>query len=66
MKSTKNLRNKVGLELVQINIETAIETKRSGDAKDDLCDESVKVGEAGLSHVEVLLADLVDGLVINL
>ena len=61
-----NSRNQVGLELVQVDVERAVETERSRDRRDDLSDEAVQVGEAGLRNAEVLLADVVDSLVINL
>jgi hypothetical protein len=62
----KNLRNEISLELVQVNVETAIESERCGDAGDNLGDEPVQVGEARLRNTKVLLADFVDSLVINL
>ena len=41
------LRHQVGLELVQVDIQATIETKRRGDARDDLSNQPVQVGEAG-------------------
>ena len=61
-----NLRNQVGLELVQINIERAIKTEGSRDRRNDLRDESVEVGKAGRRDAQVLLADFVNSLVIDL
>ena len=58
-------RHEVGLELVQINVERAIETEGRRDRRDDLRDQAVEVGEAGGGDVEALLADVVDGLVVN-
>jgi len=54
------------LELIQIDIEGTIETERSRNGGDNLCNESVKVGERWRLDVEVLLADVIDSLVINL
>ena len=58
--------HQVRLELVEIDVQATIESERSGDRRDDLGDESVQVGEARRGDVEVLLADLVDGFVVNL
>lgn len=59
-------RDQIGLELVQINVEGAIETKRCGDSRDNLSDDAVQIGEAGLRNTEVLLADVVNSFVIDL
>ncbi len=61
-----HVRNKVGLEFVQVNIQGAIETEGCGDRRDDLGDEPVKVGEAGGADVQTLLANVVNGLVVDL
>ena len=58
--------HQVGLELVQVDVERAIETQRSGDGGDDLSDETVQVGEARLVNAETLLANVVNRLVIDL
>lgn len=62
----QHVRNKVGLELVQVNVQGAIETEGRGDRGDDLGDEPVQVGEAGRADVQTLLADVVNGLVVDL
>ena len=61
-----NLRNQVGLELVQVDVEGTIETKGSRDGGDDLGNETVQVREAGLGDVELVLADIEDRLVVDL
>lgn len=61
-----DLRNQVCLELVQINIERAVETEGSRDRRNDLRNESVEVGEAGRRDVQVLLADVINSLVVDL
>lgn len=40
-------RNQVGLELIQVDVESTVESQRAGDRRDDLSDESVQVGERG-------------------
>lgn len=59
-------RDQVGLELVQINVKGASKTEGGGDGRDDLRDETVEVGEARKRYAQVLLADVEDGLVVNL
>jgi hypothetical protein len=54
------------LELVQINVQGAIETKGSSYRRDDLGNESVQIGEAGRRDTQVLLANVINCLVINL
>ena len=59
-------RNQVGLEFVQVDIEGTSETKRRGNRGNDLSDETVQIGEAWLRNTQVLLADVEDGLIVNL
>lgn len=40
-------RHQVGLELVQIDVQRAIETQRGGDGRNNLRDQAVEVGETG-------------------
>lgn len=40
-------RHQVGLELVEIDVETTIETQGGGDGGDDLSNQTVQVGESG-------------------
>jgi len=58
-------RNQVGLELIEINIERAIEAQRSSDGRNNLGNQPVEVDETGRGDVEVLLADVVNGFVID-
>jgi len=55
----------VGLELVQVDVQGTIESEGSGDGRDDLCNKTVEVGEARGGDSQVLLADVVDGLVVD-
>lgn len=59
------VRNQVGLELVQVNVQGTIETERTGDRGDDLSDESVEMLERWSWDIEVTAADIVDSFVIN-
>lgn len=59
------VRDQVGLEFVQINVERSIETQRGGDRRDHLGNETVKVLIAGALDSKVAAADVVDGLVVD-
>ena len=59
-------RNEVGLELVEIDVERAIEPEGRGDRGDDLRDQTVEVDEARLGDVELVLADIEDRLIVDL
>jgi len=75
------VRDQVGLELVQIDVEGAVEAERGSDGRDDclmlvagqnecctrrtLRDETVQVLVVGKLDAQVPLADVVDGLVVN-
>lgn len=58
-------RNKVGLELVQVDVEGTIEAERGGNARDDLGDQPVQVDKRRGRNVELATADVVDSLVVN-
>jgi len=57
--------DEVGLKLGYVNVEGTIETKGSGEGRDHLGDEAVKVGVGGALDVEGTTADVVDGLVVK-
>lgn len=59
------VRNQVGLELRNINVERTIETERRGERRDDLSDEPVQVGVRRRLDVEVAAADIVEGFVVE-
>ena len=63
---TDNLRNKVSLELVQIDVEGAVKAEGRGDGGNDLRNQSVQVCEARLCDVEAILADVVDSFIVDL
>ena len=59
-------RHQVGLELVQVDVKRTSEPERSRDRGDNLGDQPVQVGETRLGNVQVLLADVKNGLVVHL
>ena len=59
------VRHQVSLELVEIDVESAVESERGGDRGDNLADHSVQVRVARALDAEVVAADVVDGLVVD-
>lgn len=59
------VRNQVGLELVQIDIESTIEAQRGCDGADNLGDQAVQVLVVGTGNIEAATADVVDSFVID-
>lgn len=59
------VRDEVGLELVQVDVESTVETERRGDGADDLGNQAVKVLVRGAGDIQVAAADIVDGLVVD-
>ncbi len=59
------IRHQIGLELIEIHIESSIESERSGDGGNDLSDQTVEVGVGGTFDVQVAATDVVDGLVVD-
>lgn len=57
---------KVSLELVQVDVQRAVETEGRRDGGYDLSDKAVQVREAGLRNIEPSLADIKNGFVIDL
>jgi hypothetical protein len=60
-----DLRDQVGLELVQVDVKRASKAEGGSDRGDDLRDQTIEVLERGLVHAEVLFADIVDRLVVD-
>jgi hypothetical protein len=56
---------KVGLELVQIDVERTVKSQTGGDGADDLSDQAVEMLVVGTRDVQVAFADVVDGFVVN-
>jgi hypothetical protein len=59
------VRHKVGLELVQVDIERTIEAQRRGDGANNLGDEAVEMLVVGTGNVQAASADVVDSFVVN-
>lgn len=58
-------RNEIGLEFGDIDVDGTFEAEGGGDGGDDLSDEAVEVGVLWAGNVEVALADVVDGFVVD-
>ena len=58
--------HQVGLELVQVDVERTIEAERRGDRRDNLCNETIEVRERRRADVQAVLANVVNGLVVDL
>ena len=43
---TENLRNEVGLEFIEIDVEGTIEAQRGCDRRDNLSNQAIQVGKA--------------------
>ena len=57
--------NKIGLELVEVHVESSVEPEASRDRRDDLCNEPVEVGVGRALYPEVVLAEIVNGLIVH-
>ena len=59
------IRHKVGLELVQIDVESTVEAQAGGNGADDLSDEAVQVLIVRSRDVQATTADVVHGFVVD-
>lgn len=59
------VRNQVSLELVEIDVQSTIETKRRGNRADNLSNQSVKMLERRTRDVQVATADIVNSFIVN-
>jgi hypothetical protein len=57
--------HQVGLELVQVDVESTLEAQAGGNGADNLGNETVQVLIAGTGDIQVTTADVVDSLVVN-
>ena len=57
--------DQVGLELVQIDVESSVEAQTGGDGADNLGDQAVQVLVVGTRDVQAATADIVDGFVVD-
>jgi hypothetical protein len=58
------IRNQVGLEFVDIDIQRTLESQRGGQRADDLGNQSVEIAVGGSFDVQRLLADIIDGFIV--
>lgn len=59
------VRDKIGLELIQINVESSVESQARGNGRHDLSDESIEMGIVGSRNVEIAAADIVNGVIVD-
>ena len=59
------IRHEVGLELGEVDVQGAVETKRGCDGRDNLADQPVEVGVGRPLHIQTPAADVIDGLVVH-
>ena len=59
------IRDQIGLELCQVNIERAFKAQRGSDGGDNMADETIQVGVAGPFNVEILAANVINGLIVH-
>ncbi len=52
--------HQIRLELVEIDVESAVESQRGRDGGDDLSDETIEIGVRGPAYVQVGPADVID------
>jgi hypothetical protein len=64
-KVNSGVRNEIGLELSDINVEGTIESQRSSERRDNLSDESVQVSVSWSFDVEVSSADIVKSFIVE-
>jgi len=57
--------HQVGLELIQVDVESTIEAKARRDGADDLGNQTVEMLIIRTRNVEVAAANVVDGLVVD-
>ena len=57
--------NQVGLELVEVNVESSFKPKAGGDGGDDLSDETVEVGVGRSVNLEVRPGDVINCLIVH-
>lgn len=59
------VRDQVGLELVQVDVQGTVKAQTGGDGADNLSDQAVQVLIAGTRDIQVAAADVVDSLVVD-
>jgi hypothetical protein len=59
------VRNQVSLELIKIDVQGTVETKRRSDRADNLSNQAVEMLEIRTRDIQVATADIVDGFVVD-
>jgi hypothetical protein len=57
--------NQVGLELVQIDVESSVETQTGGDGANNLSNQAVQMLIVGARDVQAATADIVDSFIVD-
>jgi hypothetical protein len=57
--------HKVGLELVQVDIEGSVKAQTGGNGADDLSNQAVQMLVVGTGDIQAATADVIDSLVVN-
>lgn len=58
-------RHEVSLKFGQVDVEGTVKAETGCDRADNLGNQTVQVVEAGTGNVELTVADIVDGLIVN-
>ena len=59
------IRNQVGLEFIQIHIESSIKSERGSYGGHNLANKTVEVGVGRPLNIQIPTTDVVDGLIVN-
>jgi len=59
------VRDKVCLELVEVDVESAIEAKGRGDGADDLGNETIEMLRTRARDIQIAAADVIDSFVVD-
>ena len=57
--------HQVGLELVQVDIESSVKPEAGRDGGDDLSNQTVEVGVGWSIYFKIVSGDVVDGLIVH-
>jgi len=59
------VRNQIRLELVQVHVQSAVETKTRSDGAHDLSNETIEMLVTWARNIQVPAADVIDSLIID-
>ena len=57
--------HQIGLELVEVNIESTIKTERGSNGGDNLTNQTIQIGISWPLNIQITTADIVNSLVVN-